>query len=404
MDTTEKLINNRGPRFIILFYLVIVLLSFVVSVLISSSVSKKAFENQTNALLMLASGNMDVTQIPSESQIKAGEEIFSEYGISSDMDVRLYENYKEFHKEVFLIIFFLLFFIATVWCIVSVFMLMKEYTKMEQMRQKCICISEERKYDEAYNDYEFGTSLRLWNSINDLGEKMEYCTQKLTTEKEYIRDFLYDFSHQIKTSVSVLRLNSDILASVENINEEKKNELYEEIISHIDDVENLVLSALKLAKMNTGVMTYNMAQNNVCDICKRAIRKISPIMGKIKISFNCSLEEIIYECDKTWLCEAIENIIKNSVDHAECTAIDVMAEETVNAVIITISDNGKGIEQSKIPGMFERFGYKNENNGMNSIGIGVSIASKIVNAHNGEIIVKSALGKGTQFQFVMLRY
>ncbi|MBR6600065.1 MAG: hypothetical protein IKK88_07165, partial [Oscillospiraceae bacterium] len=71
MDTTEKLINNRGPRFIILFYLVIVLFSFVVSVLISSSVSKKAFENQTNALLMLASGNMDVTQIPGESQIKA---------------------------------------------------------------------------------------------------------------------------------------------------------------------------------------------------------------------------------------------------------------------------------------------------------------------------------------------
>lgn len=404
MDTTEKLINNRGPRFIVLFYFIIVLLSFVISVVISSSVSEKAFENQTDALLMLASGNMNVTQIPNESQIRAGEKIFAEYGICSDMDVKLYKSYNDFRREVFLSVFIWPLIVSTVWCIVSVFRLMKEYTKMEQMRQKCICISEGRKYDGAYNDYDFGTSLRLWNSINDLGEKMDYCTETLTSEKEYIRDFLYDFSHQIKTSVSVLRLNSDILASVENITEENKNELYEEITSHIDDVEKLVLSALKLAKMNTGVMNYNMAEHNICDICKRAVKKISPIAGNIKISLNCSKNEIIYSCDKMWLCEAIENIIKNSIDHAECTTIDVTAEETVNSVVITIEDNGKGIEQSKISKIFERFGYKNEKNGMNSVGIGMSIASKIVNAHNGEILVKSSLGKGTQFQIVMLGY
>jgi len=94
---------------------------------------------------MLASGNMNVTQIPNESQIRAGEKIFAEYGICSDMDVKLYKSYNDFRREVFLSVFIWPLIVSTVWCIVSVFRLMKEYTKMEQMRQKCICISEGRK-------------------------------------------------------------------------------------------------------------------------------------------------------------------------------------------------------------------------------------------------------------------
>ena len=107
-------------------------------------------------------------------------------------------------------------------------------------------------------------------------------------------------------------------------------------------------------------------------------------------------------CDKGWLCEAIENIIKNSADHSECT--EITAELTQNPAMTTlaISDNGKGIPQEEIPKLFERFSSGSRDTSMYSSGLGMSIAQKIVRAHSGEILVYSEIGKGTRFEFVFL--
>ncbi|MBP1565326.1 MAG: HAMP domain-containing histidine kinase [Oscillospiraceae bacterium] len=402
MDTIEKVINNKNVKKTIVIYFLIIILSFILSSVISMHVSDKAFENRTDALLMAVTGEINYTKSPDISILEKGEEILKKNGIYREMDFSLYEGYDAFRKDIFIVVFSFGVVVSTLWLILSLNILFSEYEKIENMRQKCICICEGRKYDKDF-DFEYGSLWRLMNAILTLGERMNYCSEKLTQDKENIKDFLYDFSHQLKTSVAVLRLNFDILITIKNISEEKRNSLYEEIMFHIDSMEDLVLSSLKLAKINAGAIKYNYCENSISDICKQAVKKISPIADKIKITFDDKNNDIILKCDKLWMREAVENIIKNSVDHSQCTEIKITAEEVLNTVTISIHDNGKGIAQDKIKHIFKRFGNVEGYTNNKNTGIGMSIANKIITGHNGEIFIKSEQGEGTDFQIVFLK-
>ncbi len=78
-------------------------------------------------------------------------------------------------------------------------------------------------------------------------------------------------------------------------------------------------------------------------------------------------------------------------------------EETPMSISITISDNGEGIEKSELKNIFKRF-YKGKNSiNPKSIGIGLSLSKKIIEAHGGSITVESDIGKGTSFNIIFLK-
>lgn len=80
-----------------------------------------------------------------------------------------------------------------------------------------------------------------------------------------------------------------------------------------------------------------------------------------------------------------------------------MLEETPMSISITISDNGEGIEKSDIKNIFKRF-YKGKNSiNPKSIGIGLSLSKKIIEAHDGSIAVESEIGKGKNFTITLLK-
>ena len=80
-----------------------------------------------------------------------------------------------------------------------------------------------------------------------------------------------------------------------------------------------------------------------------------------------------------------------------------MLEETPMSISITISDNGEGIEKSDIKNIFKRF-YKGKNSiNPKSIGIGLSLSKKIIEAHGGSIAVESEIGKGMNFTITLLK-
>ena len=118
------------------------------------------------------------------------------------------------------------------------------------------------------------------------------------------------------------------------------------------------------------------------------------------------IEEYILE--KSIFCNVksfIElNIIKNAIEHTDINGkIKIMLEETPMSISITISDNGEGIEKSDIKNIFKRF-YKGKNSiNPKSIGIGLSLSKKIIEAHGGSIAVESEIGKGTNFTITLLK-
>lgn len=186
---------------------------------------------------------------------------------------------------------------------------------------------------------------------------------------------------------------------------EDKNMFIEFTSKQLDRMEWLITTLLKYARIESNVVKYN---KDTIPLKETIVNAIGPLMLKAeeksqKIILNCHSQGY-YLHDKKWMEEAISNIIKNAIEHTENNGIiDIKLEETPLSIGISIKDNGEGIRKDEIRKIFNRF-YKGENSlNPTSIGIGLSLSRKIIEAHNGTITVESQLNKGTTFYITFLK-
>ena len=109
-------------------------------------------------------------------------------------------------------------------------------------------------------------------------------------------------------------------------------------------------------------------------------------------------EDISLLCDRDWLIEAIDNIVKNALDHtANGDTVRIEWKALSNAVQIVVKDNGCGIHPEDLHHIFKRFYRSRFSKDKQGIGLGLPLAKAIVEAHSGSIEVDSELGRGTTF-------
>ncbi len=396
MDAADKFLNNRTPKKLF----VICIVSFLLLCIASYIASQKCAEYFTIQHIRTITETVEASSSSSSSE----DVSVSFNGININTPPESLDIYHQSAKVLFIVMISFSFAVCTIWYIISTREIFAIYTELEKMTDSI----EEIKETGGPLKKDFGTDLdcirRTSDAVSCIGERMSYLTEKLTAERDFLKEFLTDFSHQLKTSLSVIRLNNDMLDSMDNLTEEKAISLSNEINESCDDMEALIFSALKLAKLNAGAIAFEMSKGDLSDLCKKSVSKVKPILEKKDIKIISDYEKnVSWEFDNIWLSEAISNLIKNSADHSECTEIKISLSETAVSAVISIQDNGVGIPQSSIPGLFKRFGKISRESGMNSVGIGMSISEKIIRNHNGEILVYSDEGKGTVFEVVLLK-
>ena len=398
----DRFISNRATRRLLLIFLIFLGLSAAAAHIAAKKCADIIVADQIEAELSVVGGGK-FTGVPDESAVADGEALLKKYSISKNIPPAAMHSYSKVRSTLFSVLFGLMAGVSVLWFVISVRELMAVFRDLEKLRTDCLNAACDTQTAITMYGEELGTVHRVCESAEKLVECMRNTSLKLSNEQHFLRNFLTDLSHQIKTSLAVVRLNTDMLSELDALPQEQRDKLSDEIQLNLDGMESLVIEAIKLAKLNVNTVEYKMELQSISDVFALAIKRISPLLRQNNISISCSLpDDIKLVCDKGWLCEAIGNIIKNSADHSECT--EITAELTKDPVMTTlvISDNGKGIPQEEIPKLFERFYSKSHDTSMYSSGLGMSIAQKIVRAHNGEIFVYSEIGKGTRFEFVFL--
>lgn len=387
MDRVDKFVNNRSPKRILIAFLVITVFSVVLSFVLSGKIADFVAHEQLMSYL---------SEVDSEK--------VSQYGFSADMSLKLIPIWTKVRNISFFVIFSAMVVCSFLWEFFSTYEVFRIYDELELLNRECIKSAD--KLDNIVNLHGEATGCvrRISESARLLASRMMYLNRCIENERNYISQFFGDFSHQIKTSLAVIRLNTDMLAETENLPAEYCEQLSNEIQLNLDSMENLVVQAIRLARLESQAIEYDMQMLDLSDTCRTALKRIAPVLRDKKIRTEVNFQQgIKLKHDKGWLCEAIENILKNSADHSECTAISVETEENPVMIKLSIIDNGKGIPQNDIPHLFETFAKKSRDITMKSAGMGMSIAQKIVHSHGGEIIVYSTIGKGTRFEFVFVK-
>ena len=403
MDRTDRFINNSAPKKLLLIFLISLAISACAAFFISDKCADRIVRDQIRSELSVAGGK-GLTELPDEDSISAGEEIFRKYSINRNISPKLLKSYRSVRRTIFIPVYGLFAAISAFWFFLSLRELMAIYRDLEALRNECLAAADSSEGTITLYGEDLGSVHRISDAAELLVNRLNNMKFSLSSEQRYLRTFFTDLSHQIKTSLAVVRLNTDMLTELDDLSEEQRERFSDEIQLNLDAMEKLVIEAIKLAKLDADAVEYTMEPNDVSSVCALAIKRISPLLRRKNISISKNLPQgITMLCDKSWLCEAVENILKNSADHSECTEMTADITDDPVMVRIILSDNGKGIPQEDIPKLFERFSSKSRDTTMYSSGLGMSIAQKIVRAHGGDILVYSEPDKGTRFEFVFIK-
>lgn len=216
----------------------------------------------------------------------------------------------------------------------------------------------------------------LQNAVCDLENALELQKHNTETETKKNSDFIADISHQFKTPIAGLKLY------IEMDNELNPTDHTEKELQLIEKMEELIQKLLHLEKIKTDAYTMDFATCEVSEIVSSIITDFKPIFKEKEFTITGSSK---MRCDKSWLFEAIGNVIKNACEHTKDNGkIDVIIEDSEQSTIITVSDNGGGVETQEISKIFNRF-HRTKNAKPQSAGIGLAITKAIVEKHHGTI-------------------
>lgn len=233
--------------------------------------------------------------------------------------------------------------------------------------------------------------------IDDLISSINKLSNELKEQENLRKQLTEDIAHELRTPLTSIRGHLDtIIAGIWQPTNERLISINEEVIR----ITNLVDELRKLAKFDK---EKNNLNKEIVDLKKYIKSIVYNYEGKAlekNIIIKYKLEDIKALIDKEKFAQVIINILANAIKYNNGNnEIYISSFKKDDNIVISIKDYGVGIAKSEQKNIFERFYRVDKSRGANEkgMGVGLTIAKSIVNAHGGEIKVYSEINKGSEF-------
>ncbi len=253
--------------------------------------------------------------------------------------------------------------------------------------------------------------------IRELAEAFNDMTDRLKEIDEMKTDLISQVSHELRTPLAIIKESASLLApnAISSISETRRCTLVEIIGEECERLIGTVNRILDLSRMEAGMIDYHMNKVNISSLLDRSVSSITPILDKKGIKLDIRLAKDLPPAmvDSEKIFSALHNLLENAVkftpDGGEIIISGIFRNKKISKrlygkegafVEISISDSGCGIAKENLTEIFNKFKTLHAK----GTGLGLYIAKHIINAHGGEIWVKSIKGKGSTFSFTMPAY
>ena len=315
------------------------------------------------------------------------DDILLKYGIDKDKYSIILENDNLFHKY---IIINCIVLILSILIIILIFVL---YDKKKDNK-----INDIIRYIKEINNGNYSLELDtlsedelsiLKNELYKITIKLKENSINSLNDKINLKKSLEDISHQIKTPITSILIMLDILID-NNIDYNKSQEFIKDIKKNILNINLLIQEILKLSKFDANAIKFVNKNYYIYKMINKAVENVSILCDLKNIDIVVEgNKNIKINCDMMWQVEALTNIIKNSIEHAnDNSKIYIMYDENNLYTSVIIRNYGSTINKKDMKHIFERF-YKGKNAKSDSIGIGLALSKTIIENNNGKIIVNS---------------
>lgn len=265
-------------------------------------------------------------------------------------------------------------------CMVFTF---RRYKKIEELANYLQKLSTGKPAMDIRENAEGELSI-LKNEIYHVTMSLTDQAEKLKKDKIELANALSDISHQLKTPLTSLWIMTDMLDN-DTLPSEKRSEFIESIRTGQNRMEWLVLSLLKLAKLDADAISFKKQEIRLSLLVEKALATLLIPIEIKEQTLTVAGDDTSVICDPEWTAEAVGNIIKNASQNTpRCGHIQVTYGVNPLYSFIEVRDNGPGINRTDLPHLFKRF-YRGKNADSDSAGIGLSMSLAIMKKQNGEI-------------------
>ena len=239
--------------------------------------------------------------------------------------------------------------------------------------------------------------------ISDLAHAFNEMLDRLQKVFEGERRFIADASHELRTPVSVIKAQCDVVLQKERSTEEYIMAL-RAIRSVNDNIGDLVRDLLALSRLDSGILSpEGFTAFSLNDSILKWADVVRPLAAQRGIRIVTRVgADVTITGDRDRLGEAFLNIMENGLKYnRENGLLDVSSGTDGGNAVVSVRDTGIGIGKADIERVFDRFYRADISRGDEGTGLGLSIARAIIEAHGGEIKLESAEGKGTHCTVVL---
>jgi len=199
---------------------------------------------------------------------------------------------------------------------------------------------------------------------------------------------LRDVSHELRSPLTRIKVGMELI---------EDSNVKQGILDDISEVNMMISELLETDRMNSKFGKLKIEKTNIFQLFNVVIKEFGPMKPGIK--FDDFPDDLELELDKERVLILIRNILSNALRYSDDNgdSVRIKCEKGKDEVVINICDSGIGIPEDELLNIFEPFYRvdKSRSRETGGYGLGMSLSKKIMNAHNGKILVKSSPGKGT---------
>jgi len=256
--------------------------------------------------------------------------------------------------------------------------------------------------------------LQLNQELCNLGRELALKNAELAVKNEELaklnalkNQFLGMAAHDLRKPIGV------ILNYAEFVMEEAVGGLTPEHLQFLQTIcrtagrmSQVIADFLVISVIEAGHLSLDAQEASLADMVGTAQTLVSPIAIKRKIRFATELDPAVERLfvDGPKIEQVLTNLLSNAVEHSpEAGCVRIMSQRSGNEVRVAVTDEGKGIAPAQRQRLFEAFeeSQSPKPSGERSIGLGLTIVRKVIEAHDGRVFVESEPGHGATFGFIL---
>lgn len=263
-------------------------------------------------------------------------------------------------------------------------------------------------FDYELDEKDFVEIPFLYNDFEKMRIKLKENEEEKILSENAARELVSNISHDLKTPLTAIRGYVEGILDGVASSPQKVRDYLTTIYNKTNDMTKLIDELLYYSRVSGNEFSYNFEKTNVKEFFDDYVKDLYLELDTIKINFSYSANvdaDTMIDIDREQIKRALNNIVANAVKYMdkEDPEIHFRVKETMDAINIRISDNGRGIDEKDLPHIFERF-YRSDasrNTKLGGSGIGLSIVKKVIENHEGSVVAMSKSGVGTDMDIVL---